>query len=255
MSPSDVRLVSRRAMIAAAGATALSSTSQAADAGAVKAIAFDAFTVFDPRGITEAAQARFGERGKRLAEIWSSKLFSYTWLRDAAERYAPFEDLADDALSFAVNSLGMSLSEADRADLVSRYRRLEVWPDVKPALQRLQSAQVRLVLLSNLGETALRANMRRNGLETVFEAPLSTDRVRRFKPAPAAYQMAIEAFGLPRRSIGFAAFAGWDAAGAAWFGYRTAWINRLGAPEEQLDGRPAIVRPDFQGVLELAGLA
>ncbi len=83
--------------------------------------------------------------------------------------------------------------------------------------------------------------MRRADIESDLEPPLSIDRVRRFKPAPEAYQMAIDGLGLRKRSIGFAAFAGWDAAGATWFGYRTAWINRLAAPAERLDATPAIV--------------
>jgi 2-haloacid dehalogenase len=30
------------------------------------------------------------------------------------------------------------------------------------------------------------------------------------------------------------AFAGWDAAGAKWFGYPTFWVNRLNLPGEEL---------------------
>jgi 2-haloacid dehalogenase len=37
-----------------------------------------------------------------------------------------------------------------------------------------------------------------------------------------------------REQILFVAFAGWDAAGAKWFGYPTFWLNRAGAPSEQL---------------------
>ena len=115
-------------------------------------------------------------------------------------------------------------------------------------------AGVRLAFLSNLSEAALRANIRNAGIEDYFEPPLSTDRVRRYKPAPEAYQMAIDAFGLPKSAIGFAAFAGWDAVGATWFGYRTAWINRLRAPAEGLDAKPAVVSASMEGVLQLAGL-
>jgi len=36
-------------------------------------------------------------------------------------------------------------------------------------------------------------------------------------------------------NITFAAFGGWDAAGAKWFGYPTVWVNRLETPIEKLD--------------------
>jgi 2-haloacid dehalogenase len=54
--------------------------------------------------------------------------------------------------------------------------------------------------------------------------------------------MAEMAFGLPRETIVFAAFGGWDAAGAKSFGLRTFWVNRFNAPLEELG-----VRPDASG--------
>jgi 2-haloacid dehalogenase len=43
---------------------------------------------------------------------------------------------------------------------------------------------------------------------------------------------------LPSDQIAFAAFGGWDAAGAKRFGYWSYWCNRLGAPEEVLGANP-----------------
>ena len=50
--------------------------------------------------------------------------------------------------------------------------------------------------------------------------------------------MAVDAFRIPKEQIAFAAFAGWDAAGAKWFGYRTFWVNRAGQPAEVLGAEP-----------------
>ena len=57
--------------------------------------------------------------------------------------------------------------------------------------------------------------------------------------------MAIEAFGLARADIVFAAFGGWDAAGAKSFGYGTFWCNRLKLPTEQLDLLPDAAGDDM----------
>jgi len=54
-----------------------------------------------------------------------------------------------------------------------------------------------------------------------------------YKPDPRAYQMAVDAFRLRREQIAFAAFGGWDVAGAKWFGFRTVWVNRLQVPVEE----------------------
>ena len=63
---------------------------------------------------------------------------------------------------------------------------------------------------------------------------LSTDSVQTYKPDPRAYQLAVDSFAVPRERIAFVAHAGWDAVGAAWFGFPTFWINRTGAPREEL---------------------
>ena len=68
----------------------------------------------------------------------------------------------------------------------------------------------------------------------LFEVRISTDAARTYKPDPRAYALGVEKLELPREHIAFAAFGGWDAAGARWFGYPTFWVNRLGVPHEEL---------------------
>ncbi|MBL8528391.1 MAG: HAD-IA family hydrolase, partial [Burkholderiales bacterium] len=94
----------------------------------------------------------------------------------------------------------------------------------------------------NFTPKMLDAAVRSAGLEGVFEDHLSTDRVRSYKPDPRAYQLGVDAFGLRREEIAFVASAGWDAAGAKWFGYPTIWINRMHLPAEALG-----VAPDATG--------
>jgi 2-haloacid dehalogenase len=60
-----------------------------------------------------------------------------------------------------------------------------------------------------------------SGLEGAYEYVLSTNEIRTYKPDPRAYQMGVAAFGLKLEEIAFAAFGGWDVAGAKWFGYTT----------------------------------
>jgi len=122
---------------------------------------------------------------------------------------------------------------------------LPVWPDVVVRLGMLRDAGLRLVFLSNLYGEMLRANMKRNGIEDFFEAALSTDRVHAFKPSPEAYQLGVDALGLRKEEITFAAFAAWDTAGAGWFGYPSVWINRPGQPAEALDIAPAAEGSDL----------
>jgi 2-haloacid dehalogenase len=114
------------------------------------------------------------------------------------------------------------------------YFELRAWPDVPPALAGLKKRGLRLAFLSNMTPKMLASNIKSAKLDGIFDQVLSTDPIRTYKPDPRAYQMAIDALGLKREEILFVPFAGWDAAGAKWFGYRTFWVNRLGLPPEEL---------------------
>lgn len=218
------------------------------EARPIRALAFDGFTIFDPRAVTAAVVSAVPDRGAALAAAWTNKLFALSWLETAAGRYSGFGRLADAALDFSAQAMGIPLTPAIRRDLVAVFGQLPAWPDAAAALERWRSAGIRLAFLSNLEAEVLIANTRRNGLGGLFETPLSTDRVRAFKPSPCAYAMGPAHFGLTAQEIGFVAFGGWDALGARWFGYRTAWINRLSVPEETLSPHPDSAGPDLEAV-------
>ena len=130
-------------------------------------------------------------------------------------------------------------------ELINAYFHFKAWPDVRPALEKLKSAGIRMGFLSNFTREMLQSNIRTSGLDGFFEEILSTDQVKAFKPDPRAYQMGIDAFKLRREEIVFAAFAGWDAFGAKAFGYPTFWVNRQNAVAEQLNASP-----DASGAME-----
>lgn len=215
----------------------------------IKAIAFDGFPIFDPRPVFALAEQLFPGRGAELSSAWRVRQFEYTWLRTAAGQYRDFLGVIDDALVFAAKSLGLELKPEKRAALVGGYLKLKDWPDVKPALEQLRAAGIRLAFLNNFTPAMLEANTRNARLESFFELSLSVDAVRVYKPHPRAYQMALDAFGLRREEILFAAFAGWDAAGAKLFGYPTFWVNRQGQPAEELGAIPDGTGP---GMADLA---
>src|SRR5207247_544601 len=50
----------------------------------------------------------------------------------------------------------------------------------------------------------------------------------------AALRYSVKRLGLPASDVLFGSSNAWDVAGAKAFGYRVAWCNRLGAPEEEL---------------------
>lgn len=221
-------------------ATALVGANQvrAAHPANIKAIAFDGFPIIDPRPVFARAEEIFPGKGLELGKAWRARQFEYTWLRTLGGNYADFWQVTEEALVFAARTLNVELPPERRDRLMQTYLELKAWPDVAPALKTLKDAGIRMAFLSNLTVKMLDAAVKNSGLEGFFEDHLSTDRVKAFKPDPRAYQMGIDAFKLKKEEIAFAAFAGWDVAGARWFGYPTFWVNRANAPAEELGATP-----------------
>src|SRR4029079_5874675 len=76
------------------------------------------------------------------------------------------------------------------------------------------------------------------GLRPPFDEIISTAPAKTGKPHPPAYALGHSVPRLRREEIAFAAFGGWDAAGAKWFGYPSFWVNRMSLPVDELDARP-----------------
>jgi len=200
----------------------------------IRAVAFDGFAIFDPRPVGAVAETTFPGKGAELALLWRSRQFEYTWLRTLTGSYADFWQVTQEALEFACASLRLELPAARRDRLMQAYLRLKPWPDALPVLRELRGHGLRMALLSNFTAAMLDANIRSSGLGGFFEARLSTDQVDAFKPDPRAYQLGLDHFAMSRSAIAFVAFGGWDAAGAARFGFPVYWTNRLGQPPEAL---------------------
>lgn len=223
------------------GLMASSPLARAATSSKIKAIAFDAFPIFDPRPVFALAEQLFPGKGAELSNAWRTRQFEYQWLRALSGRYADFWQATEDALVFSGELLKLDLTPDKRKQLMDAYLGLKAWPDVQPALQSLKEAGIRLAFLSNATSKILDAGIKNSGLDGVFEHVLSTDKIKTYKPDPRAYQMAIDAFNLKREEILFVPFAGWDAAGAKSFGYTTFWVNRLNLPVERLGVVPDAV--------------
>ena len=204
----------------------------------IKAIAFDGFPIIDPRPIAARAEELFPGKGNALLASWRTRQFEYTWLRTLSGHYLDFWHTTEHALTFAAESTGLSLTDKVRERLMETYLELKAWPDARAALESLRAAGIRLAFLSNFTERMLDAAVASSGLQSYFEPHLSTDRVRAYKPHPKAYEMGLQAFGAAREEVLFCAAAGWDVAGAKWFGYPTFWVNRMHQPAEELGVRP-----------------
>jgi 2-haloacid dehalogenase len=215
-----------------------------------RAIAFDAFPIFDPRPVAALAETLFPGMGPAIMNVWRTRQFDYQWLRTLSGHYADFLQATEQSLLFTAKQLQLELSAEKRQQLMSAWSNLQVWPDVPDAINALRNAGLRLALLSNMTASALNDGLKKAQLEGAFEAVLSTDRIRSDKPDPRAYRMAMDRLLLSREEILFVAFAGWDVAGAKWFGYPTFWLNRQGSPTEELGVEADASGPDLNSLVQ-----
>lgn len=214
------------------------------------AVAFDYFVLFNPDSVIAAAERIVPGKGREFTDLWRTRQFEYTWLRSITGRYVDFFEITNDALVFTADAMHVELTQAEKRQLREAYLQLTPWPDTADALGRLRAANVRVITLANFTPTMLRANADRAGLTPLFDALVSTDSNHTYKPDPRAYQLGVDRLNVDKRDIVFAAFGGWDAAGAKSFGYPTVWVNRLNQPLERLNQHPDRTVTDLGGLLD-----
>jgi 2-haloacid dehalogenase len=202
---------------------------------AIRGYVFDAYgTLFDVHSVVEAGRSLTADPGA-LSTLWRQKQLEYTWLRSLMGRYEDFWAVTEAALRYAVQRLGLTATEPQLAALMDAYLSLASFPDVRDALARLGPRP--RAILSNGAPAMLQAAVRSSGLEALLDHVISVDSVRVYKPAPAVYALGPRTLGVAADELLFVSSNAWDVAGAKAFGYRVAWCNRLGAPEEQLGVR------------------
>jgi 2-haloacid dehalogenase len=214
------------------------------------ALVFDAYgTLFDVHSVIARCESLWPGKGAALSHLWRSKQLEYTWLRSLMGRYENFEAITASALRHACAALALPCDDSHVAELMAAYRHLEPFAEVQTVLPALGGR--RRAILSNGSPGMLQAVVRNAGLESHFDAVLSVDPQRVYKPDPRVYRLAVDALGIAAERIGFVSANCWDACGAQAFGFHAFWINRSGAPVDRLDAAP---ERNFKSLLDLIEL-
>jgi 2-haloacid dehalogenase len=217
---------------------------------APEAVLFDAYgTLFDVYSVGLLAEQLFPGRGDALAALWRDKQIEYTRLASMSGRYRPFWELTRAGLRFAALKLGLTLERADEDRLMNQYRHLSAFPENREVLAALKDRGIRAGILSNGDPDMLAVAIKSAGFSDLIDPVLSAHVVQRFKTDGAVYALGPQALSLPAKKILFVSSNGWDAIGATWYGFTTLWVNRSGAPLEQLDTEPTRIGTSLRDVL------
>jgi len=202
-----------------------------------RALVFDAYgTLFDVHSVAQRCESFWPGEGARISQLWRAKQLEWTWQRSLMRRYVPFSRITRDALDYACAALRIPLDEEKANRLLQEYRALALYPDVRGAFPALRKARHKLAILTNGSPDLIEPLVAQSGL--AFDAVLSVDEVKIFKPAPDVYQHAVKRLGAAPGEIDFVSSNCWDALGAKSFGFRVWWINRSGAPIDALGFSP-----------------
>jgi len=207
----------------------------------ISACVFDAYgTLFDVHSAVARGGAALGDKASAVSQLWRQKQLEYTWLRSLMGAHADFRQVTRDGLDYALAAYGVD-DPALAERLMALYPTLEAYPDVAPCLEALRAAGFATAILSNGEPSMLDAAVTSAGLTALLDRVLSIEEVGIFKPDPRVYQLAVDRLEVPAEGICFVSTNAWDAAGAAFFGFQVAWMNRFGQRPERLPGAPAAV--------------
>jgi len=216
---------------------------------------FDAYgTLFDVHSVVALCEQSWPGKGAALSQLWRAKQLEYTWQRSLMRRYEDFARITEASLRYACLALGLPVDEERRRSLMGAYLELSTFPEVRDVLAALKASNLKLAILSNGSPPMLRPLVANAGLRGLIGTVISVDQRKIYKPAPAVYRLAVQRMRVPKPAIGFVSSNCWDACGAKSFGFRTFWINRGGAPVDELgaapdhvigslDELPALLRP------------
>ena len=205
-------------------------------------------TLLDLSALDPHFARAFGSADRR--ERWFSQLQVLCLTSVATDNYEPFDKLAKAALRLLAAKEGKDLAAAAEKAILSQVTRLPPFPDVREALERLKTAGRRLVALTNGTPKTANAQLKHAGLHGLFEEVLSADEVGRYKPAREPYLLAAETMKVKPRGVLMVAAHGWDLAGAAAAGLRTAFVTRPGEALDPDGPKPDHVATDLRELVE-----
>ena len=216
---------------------------------------FDAYgTLFDVNAA--AAQAAKEPEHAALVKVWPAiardwrlKQLQYTWLRAVAGRHCDFWQVTQDGLDWAMEAHGLD-DTATRARLLALYWELAAFPEVAAMLTALKARGASTAILSNGSLKMLDGAVSSAGIGHLLDAVLSVDQVGVFKPHESVYDLVCDRFDGTSKDVLFVSSNGWDAAGAAGYGFQTAWVNRAGEPVDRLYAKPHHVLSDLTTIPE-----
>ena len=202
-----------------------------------KAVVFDAYgTLFDVNSAAEKCKDKIGAKWETFANFWRTTQLEYTWLRSLMKRHKNFWDITEDSLDKSMEVF--NINKNMKNELLSLYKILSPYPEVREVLENLKKKNFKLAILSNGTPDLLKELVENNKLNNLFDDLFSIEEVKIYKPDPSVYELPIKKYKIKSGEITFLSANTWDVSGGGNFGYNSIWVNRNNSVFDILDFQP-----------------
>ena len=212
-----------------------------------RVIVFDVIeTLLDLAALDAHFERVFRDAAAR--QQWFVQMLQSAFVATITHAYADFGSVGRAALDMVAAQRRITLSDEQRQEILGAVRTLPPHRDVKDGLERLRSASLRLVALTNSTAATAEAQLSHAGLRGYFERVFSVDEVKRFKPAAEVYRMVARQLGMAEDRLRLVAAHDWDVTGALRAGLKAAFVARPGNVLNPLGEPPDIVGRDLMEI-------
>lgn len=176
---------------------------------------------------------------------WFGMLLQYSLVDNCTDNYHDFTNIASATLDMAAEALMADLDEKEKKAALQSIKELPAYDDVPKGLKLLKENGFRLATLTNSPTNTLVAQLQYAELTEYFEATLSIDTIKKYKPSLETYKWAADQLSADVSEAILVAAHGWDIAGALQAGLQAAFIERKGQSVYPLASKPTFTGKDF----------
>ncbi|MCM5661458.1 haloacid dehalogenase type II [Galbibacter mesophilus] len=161
-----------------------------------------------------------------VLKYWFAKLLHSSTVLGIMDTYHNFGELAGAALENVFYENDKKLTKETKQEILSAFKKLPAYTDVKSALQHLKNENIKLFAVSNSSKEMMQEQLSNAEILHLFDGFYSVDSVEKYKPFKDIYLSVAEKQDLKTSELIMVASHDWDLFGAKKAGLKTAYIQR-----------------------------
>ena len=163
---------------------------------------------------------------RRGYTLWFEMFMQYCFVDNCTSQFNDFNSIANATMQMAAKTLGTSVDKESMNSVLELLKHLPVNDGVQEGLSALNQLDLRVAALTNSPESTVTERMERTGLISYFEKVFSAEKVKKYKPCREVYEWAAKELGVSCNKILLVSAHGWDIAGGANAGMKTAYLQQ-----------------------------